>query len=256
MKETLFLITDHFPYGTGEPFLEDELPFLSEAFDEVILLARNKGKGMRPVPANVRVVPLRKRLSLCSSLSIFLSPSGLKEMKGKPIVLWIEAMKHVWRLSQIVDELEVLLKERLGRERITLYSYWLCYGALALARIKEKYPGLRAVSRAHGYDLYEGRRKKGYLLFLALSARKLDRFFYAERKDVSQLVFSYSKYDLVFNSRITERKDVNGVCPQKTGEYIKYGLSMICEYREVPSHLFTYGDNVKDIETLSAGNIV
>ena len=73
MKETLFLITDHFPYGTGEPFLEDELPFLSEAFDEVILLARNKGKGMRPVPANVRVVPLRKRLSLCSSLSIYLS---------------------------------------------------------------------------------------------------------------------------------------------------------------------------------------
>lgn len=177
MKETLILITDHFPYGTGEPFLEEELPFLSEAFDEVILLARNKGKNVRPLPANTFAVPLRKRLSLGSSFSFLLSV-GLSEMKRKPLPLRMEAMKHIWRSSQIIDELEALLKARLGRERITLYSYWLYYGALALARIKGKYPGLRAVSRAHGYDLYEERRTESSIPFRPLVARSLDRIFF------------------------------------------------------------------------------
>ncbi|HPJ69749.1 MAG TPA: hypothetical protein PLF44_02610, partial [Candidatus Mcinerneyibacteriales bacterium] len=98
MKETLILITDHFPYGTGEPFLEEELPFLSEAFDEVILLARNKAKTARPLPSNTFAVPLRKRLSLGSSFSFLLSV-GLSEMKRKPLTLRMEAMKHIWRSS-------------------------------------------------------------------------------------------------------------------------------------------------------------
>jgi len=170
MKETLILITDHFPYGTGEPFLEEELPFLAEDFDEVILLARNKEKTARPLPSNTFAVPLRKRLSLGSSFLFLFSSFGLSEMKGKPLFLRMEAMKHIWRSSQIIDELEALLKERLGRERITLYSYWLYYGALALARVKDKYPGLTAVSRAHGYDLYEERRKNKPLPFRPLIA--------------------------------------------------------------------------------------
>ena len=181
MKETLILITDHFPYGTGEPFLEEEFPFLSQNFDEVIILARNKGKSARPLPAHVRIVPLRRRLALCSSLSFLLSPQGFSEMKGKRGSSRVEVVKHAWRSSQVVDELEGLLKERLGRERITLYSYWLFYGALALARIKEKYPGLRAVSRAHGYDLYEERRKSGSLPFRRLLARGLDAIFFISK---------------------------------------------------------------------------
>jgi len=181
MKETLILITDHFPYGTGEPFLEEELPFLSEAFDEVILLARNKAKTARPLPSNTFAVPLRKRLSLGSSFLFLFSSFGLSEMKGKPLFLRMEAMKHIWRSSQIIDELEALLKERLGRERITLYSYWLYYGALALARVKDKYPGLTAVSRAHGYDLYEERRKNKPLPFRPLIARQLDGIFFISR---------------------------------------------------------------------------
>ena len=181
MKETLILITDHFPYGTREPFLEEELHFLSEAFDEVILLARNKEKSVRPLPANVRAAPLRRRLSLCSSVSFLLSPFGLKEMEGKSPAQRVEATKHIWRSSQIVAELNALLKDRLGGERITLYSYWLYYGALAIARIKGKYPGLRAVSRAHGYDLYEERRKESSIPFRRFIAGRLDRIFFISK---------------------------------------------------------------------------
>jgi len=181
MKETLILITDHFPYGTGESFLEEELPFLSQNFDEVIILARNKGKSARLLPAHVRIVPLRRRLALCSSLSFLLSPQGFSEMKGKRGRSRVEVIKHAWRSSQVVDELESLLRGRLGRERITLYSYWLFYGALALARIKERYPGLTTFSRAHGYDLYEERRKEGFFPFRRFLTRQLDHIVFISR---------------------------------------------------------------------------
>src|SRR6266850_3425445 len=45
----LILITNHFPYGTGEAFLESEIPLLIRSFDKVVVLTRNAHHSIPPV---------------------------------------------------------------------------------------------------------------------------------------------------------------------------------------------------------------
>src|SRR5260221_5327809 len=47
--KNLILITNHFPYGTGEAFLENEIPYLIRSFDKVVILTRNVNASTRPV---------------------------------------------------------------------------------------------------------------------------------------------------------------------------------------------------------------
>ena len=51
----LFLFTDKFPYGKQETFLENELPFLSQKFEEIIIIPLHKTDELRKIPHNVKV---------------------------------------------------------------------------------------------------------------------------------------------------------------------------------------------------------
>src|SRR5690349_7267942 len=47
-KHTLILITNHFPFGKAEAFLESELDYLIKGFDKVIIVARDvTAQGLR-----------------------------------------------------------------------------------------------------------------------------------------------------------------------------------------------------------------
>ncbi|MBK7084090.1 MAG: hypothetical protein IPH53_05290 [Flavobacteriales bacterium] len=56
MKD-LWLFTTRFPYGHNEPFLENELPFLSQRFRRIRIVPLIRDEGMRPLPPNVEVMP-------------------------------------------------------------------------------------------------------------------------------------------------------------------------------------------------------
>jgi hypothetical protein len=40
-SKTLILITNHFPFGMAEAFLEPEIEYLKKEFDKIIILARD-----------------------------------------------------------------------------------------------------------------------------------------------------------------------------------------------------------------------
>src|ERR1035437_721850 len=50
----LFLFTDTFPHGLSEAFLENELPFLADKFEKVILIPLYNKPGTRALPNNVK----------------------------------------------------------------------------------------------------------------------------------------------------------------------------------------------------------
>ena len=58
-----------------------------------------------------------------------------------------------------------------------VYSYWLSSLAVSAARMKWKFPSLKVVSRAHGWDLYFERNEANYLPLRPLLLRKLDRVY-------------------------------------------------------------------------------
>ncbi|MDX1447039.1 hypothetical protein, partial [Lishizhenia sp.] len=58
MNTRLLLLTDGFPFGKSETFLETEIEFLAQEFQEIIIVSITQNtKESRLVPYNVQVVP-------------------------------------------------------------------------------------------------------------------------------------------------------------------------------------------------------
>ena len=55
----LLLLTNYFPYGTGEEYLEPELPHLAAAFDRVIVVPTMQTRGQTPTRAHARTRPVQ-----------------------------------------------------------------------------------------------------------------------------------------------------------------------------------------------------
>jgi len=189
----LLLITSHFPFGTGEPFLENEFPFLYEGFDKIVIISRNTSSPLtRIIPDDVIV----KRFSNKTPLTGFLKLPGLI-LKNRELIIHsfsseVEFMQNYGRPLRIAGKMHLLKKiikacelrefiekttnRFLAGNDIVYYSYWLNCGAHALALSNNT--GCIKVSRAHGFDLYEERSKTGYLPLMKLCAEKLDAIFF------------------------------------------------------------------------------
>src|SRR5260221_5533013 len=76
--KNLILITNHFPYGTGEAFLENEIPYLIRSFDKVVILTRNVNASTRPVTevnfSLERIDPDRKFVDIVIMAGVRLFP--------------------------------------------------------------------------------------------------------------------------------------------------------------------------------------
>ena len=56
MKKILLFFTSNYPFGNGETFIENEMPYLAETFDQVVLVSNDTtSPQIREVPSNVRL---------------------------------------------------------------------------------------------------------------------------------------------------------------------------------------------------------
>lgn len=94
------------------------------------------------------------------------------------------------KATSIAQQLESL--EDKGNS--VFYSYWLDEKALALALLKKRKAGLKYVSRAHGYDVYEERHPNNYLPFRNLLAKNLNSVFTISQNGNSYLMNRYTAY--------------------------------------------------------------
>jgi glycosyltransferase involved in cell wall biosynthesis len=60
-----------------------------------------------------------------------------------------------------------------------LYSYWFDQAATGLAMVRQEFPALRVVSRAHGYDIYEEYYYPYYWPYRRETLEQLDTLFFA-----------------------------------------------------------------------------
>lgn len=161
MKKEIYVLTDNFPYGIGEAFLNSEAVFLPKYFESVHYIPLWKNGEVRDLPqgsiverplldfkpkGNVRLV--LKGL-FCLSPLFFAVPIFFKEKawKGK---------KRFWDFITallIVRAAYSSLRKKF-KEGDLVYSYWGDRLALLLPLLKKRF-GVITVSRFHGTDLYE-----------------------------------------------------------------------------------------------------
>ena len=81
---------------------------------------------------------------------------------------------------QYVFAVKAKLRENIPDDsdrELYFYSYWMAEHALAACLLKKTFAGTKAVSRCHGYDLYEYRDPQNYIPFRRYLLRNLDAIY-------------------------------------------------------------------------------
>jgi glycosyltransferase involved in cell wall biosynthesis len=170
-KKVLVVLTN----GRGEdlePFLLNELCHYGIYFDEVIIFPVS-GFGHEYHINNIVVYPINlKRISRSKSIESIFSTSLLNELffilrSFKQIPKKIQQLIRFIGLGKTVyNSVTNILIKRFNDPsnfKFVFYSYWLTESAFAAVLLAKRFPDSIAVSRCHGYDLYEYRQRSNYL---------------------------------------------------------------------------------------------
>ena len=200
-------VTSTYPFGEGETFIENEIEYLAEAFDNVYIYPCNSKNttNMRPCPKNVII-------HLCESKEaanekyrgVFegrlywecFRQIGRKRFLGR-CASALYLMSETKRASRCIDEfLDDLHLQR--DSHVVIYSYWLSNVGMTALNIKKalRIRGVdaNAVSRCHGYDLYEERAYRNYLPFQEYMLAKFDRIYPCSQNGTEYLKKKYPQY--------------------------------------------------------------
>jgi glycosyltransferase involved in cell wall biosynthesis len=179
-ERTLLLITYEFPFGSGETFLEAELPIVARRFDKVIVVPSRSAWSPkeivgphREIPSNVHVMHTCKLKSpdflkiLVTATKIMLL-SDFAQSRGR--VFSRKMIAFLWTIrSSIKASIFYHFLDRLvfgTHMEVSLgYSYWMSDSALAFAILKQQNKLNNYVVRCHGGDLYDYVQPAGKKLF-------------------------------------------------------------------------------------------
>lgn len=170
---TVAILTQSYPYPSGEQFLEEEIRHWACASGVEVTLLPLACKGdPRVLPANIRVdtslADTATRLSRAASLmTAVMSPVFWKEvgrLRMTSKLTWYSAVKALYTVMWVLT-IRHGLKQCLRRTGSfdLMYCYWNDTQAFAAALLKREGLVLRLISRLHGFDLYVEQRPRGYM---------------------------------------------------------------------------------------------
>jgi hypothetical protein len=156
------LLTNEFPYNSGESFLEAELNVLPNDLTVDLIPLREMGhpSKIRSVPCNVNVRTdfltwdtLGKTIS---NIKAAFRPEFWQAVRGQH--LSFREMKNIWgffgRAEYVAKRITDIYGAELDSGDISFYTYWFLYGALAVSFLRKKHC-FYFVSRAHGVDVWD-----------------------------------------------------------------------------------------------------
>jgi len=248
--KVLVLITSHYPFGTGESFIEQEIKHLSRNFERIIIIAQDvSGEKTRETPENVILYRYNTATSFKGFLILpfifFLNAGTITEILkaeiefrlGTKTTLTISKFtllfRNVIKAVQLKEFIRKVLLEEKINESITFYSYWLKTGAHAITMLDYK-DSIR-IARGHGSDVYEEKTTKGYLPLLKYCAIKLDAIFFISN-DGRQYFREKTKIDshrFLLSYLGIDRAHIESKEPARSDKYIIVSCSNIVALKRI-----------------------
>lgn len=277
--KTLCLLTNEFPYGSWEPYLETEIKYYSH-FERVIIfslqLRKSHSETIRKMPDNVEIVPIyyASRLTyFFYSVFVLFDVNFYRELfvicKSKKY-LFSRFISMLVFLSRSHYECNKILKHvnRKELDDSVLYSYRFEYQPYVAYLVKKKlHLKSKIVSRAHRYDLYEYMRPNIYIPLRRLLLNELDKVYPCSCDGTKYLKEKFPEYVDKISTRYlgtidfgvaeySNRKSTfnivscSNVVPVKRLELLITALSKIRDYNVSWTH---YGDGplLKKMETMA-----
>ncbi len=176
----LYILVTDYPYGIGEPFLENELLEISTHFEHIYLVIPefhviDKSTVRYSLPPNTTVVSLQTQVNLSHKLKAIFQWS--KESTRKEIAYINGSYKLKFGLNHFKtitgfmasgiafsEQFQfVLRKHNHPPEKTSIYCYWFTFATWGLTQIKQANPAYNIGTRIHGWDCFFYRNKANYL---------------------------------------------------------------------------------------------
>lgn len=212
----LIVITNTFPYGKGETFLEAEVEHWRR-FNNVFVCSISNTDNLTRMqfPPNVKVINAsnaditRCAFILCFLRCIFFAAfweefriiihkdnffHSLKELISF-------SARAMFSAKKICNALENDISKD---TKLIIYSYWMDKTAFCAIRVKKKLhiDNIKTIARGHGYDLYTNRRN-GYIPYRNYLLSTLDRVYIISEDGCEYLAKNYRSFsDKFFISRL------------------------------------------------------
>lgn len=183
----IVLITEGYPYGGEQSFIEPELRELIRHYDVDIIcpvsdeLLRNYShmadeyikhikRDQSEEIHDINIIREKYLWNIWKSLPYYISylydkriqaeRKSIWQSKKRMLIRYWESMKYYAdaRLFYYTTLRESL--RNLDPSNTLVYTYWHTHRTLAACIYKNKYPGIRILTREHGFDLYDERREK------------------------------------------------------------------------------------------------
>ena len=196
MKNKLILFTADFPFGTGETFLETEIKYLAEGFDEVLIISQNSiGEQTREIPANCEVSRIKLNLSKIKKLQAlfnFFDPLFWKERviikntykKNFSKGILTTMLISLTRGRRVKNYTKKLLADEKTDVKLFLYSYWCDDVALGIAMAQKENSEISCFCRIHGWDVYFEASEINYLPYRHFIAENLKSIYAISQKGI------------------------------------------------------------------------
>jgi glycosyltransferase involved in cell wall biosynthesis len=189
----IIIFTHSYPYdfAAEQTFIGWEIRHLVKHFDRVVLVPKICQGEKSPLPAAAEIDEHYASFMEANSrphqlINLTLRSRRFYEEIQKDITILLHPSK-ILKLVIFSSKAELTrqwLIEWLGRQRIDaadciLYSYWFDHLAAGLGMVKQEYPQVKVISRAHGYDIYEEYYFPYYWPYRHKTLEDIDRLFLA-----------------------------------------------------------------------------
>ena len=205
----LLFVTELYPFGHGETFIENEIQYLSKGFEKVFIYAanlrKNNDESMRPLPRNVHVYRPKRNPLHPLRLEGICKPIVWREMQRiRPRNYFFRKLNsclyYIQKVRENTAEIDDFINQyQLNQfKKMIIYSYWLSTIGMTSINLcdalKKRGIDAKLVSRCHGFDLYKERAHLGYLPFQAYMLQRFDRIFPCSAQGTAYLQAEFPEY--------------------------------------------------------------
>ncbi|MDR2547873.1 MAG: glycosyltransferase [Lachnospiraceae bacterium] len=271
MKQVV-LITDRFPYSSGEEFIEPELLYFGSI--KYIISKTNQDTTKRELPKGIKHYNLPKTprslafIFALTRLEFWTELIELIKTKRMNKSVFSQLYNFVGRPIMDVRAItNYLMNEGVKKtDNLVFYSYWCLTQAYRAVLLKKSFMNATAVSRTHGGDLFEDRRKNHYLPLRRYIFNHLDALYPCSLYGVHYIQKQYKYqpkilavkrlgtndygYKIINNERNFRIISCSDIIPLKRVKLIVLALSMLSFTYE----WFHFGDGVLrgEVESLAS----
>ena len=189
MKNELILITNQYPFGSGEvTFIEPELFNLKDIFENLVILSKSADSSLNARVDNIKIYRCSSKIEIYEviqyAFSILFSKIFFLELRtaikkkshlGKAVKLIFASLINEKKLQRVLKK----IVRNSNADHILIYSYWFNYSVLAAINTKHRSnKDIKVVTRVHGYDLYDERNVLGYQPFQDSTIPNIDRIIF------------------------------------------------------------------------------